>query len=217
MRLLVIEDEPRLRRRVAESLRRRGYYVDEAENGLEGLCKAEDWGYDAIVLDVMLPEMDGWTLLEKLRQSNKKTPVLLLTARDSIKDRVKGLNLGADDYLVKPFDFEELFARIGAIIRRSSGVPSPTIRIGEVEVDMATQTVHHQGLPVVFTAREYGLIAILIAKRHQVVSRSYLFDHLCDEFDSPTSNVIDVHVCNVRKKLGQSFIQTIRGRGYIIS
>lgn len=216
MRLLVVEDEPHLRFRLAQTLRQRGYSVDEAVDGKEGLHKAQDWPYDAIILDVMLPEMDGWTVLEALRQAGRKTPVLLLTARDAIADRVKGLNSGADDYLVKPFDFDELFARIAALIRRSSGEPSPLTTIGDVMVDTASQTVKRANITIVMTAREYSLLEIMLAKRGQVVSRSYLFDHLCDEFDSPTSNVVDVHVCNLRKKLGHNFIHTVRGRGYLL-
>lgn len=217
MRLLIVEDEPHLRYRLAQTFRKRGYSVDEAGDGRQALEKGEDWSYDAIVLDVMLPELNGWQVLRSLRDRGDRTPVLMLTALSDVDDRVKGLDLGADDYLVKPFSLKELFARVAAMIRRSGGEPSPVIKIDDVIIDKAAHSITRSGTPVEFTAREFSVLEILLAKRGQVVSRSYIYDHICDEFDSPASNVVEVHVCNVRKKLGGDFIRTVRGRGYLIS
>ena len=189
MRLLIVEDEADLRTGLDQALREAGYAVDTAAGGREGLYKAESWDYDAIVLDVMLPEMDGWEILERLRK-NKKTPVLMLTARDGVKDRVLGLDKGADDYLVKPFNLAELLARVRAFLVDSE--------------------------PVTLTAREYALIEFLAFQRGKVVSRTELYNHLFAEEDDTLSNLLDVHVCNIRKKIGKDFIQTRRGHGYVI-
>jgi len=215
MRLLVVEDEDDLRRTVEQALREEGYAVDTAAEGKDGLYKAETWDYDAILLDVMLPEMDGWEILNRLRKK-KKTPVLMLTARDAVRDRVKGLDLGADDYLIKPFNLVELLARVRSLIRRSAGTPSPLITFGNVIVDSAARTVSLDGESVSLTAREYSLIEYLALRRAKVVSRSELYDHLFAEEDESFSNLLDVHVCNVRKKLGKDLIQTRRGHGYVI-
>ncbi len=217
MRLLIVEDEPHLRYRLVQTFRKRGYSVDEAGDGRQALEKGEDWSYDAIVLDVMLPELSGWSVLKSLRDRGDRTPVLMLTALNEVEDRVKGLDSGADDYLVKPFSLRELFARVAAMIRRSGGEPSPVITVGDIVIDTAAHAITREGTPVEFTAREFSVLEILLAKRGRVVSRSYIYDHICDEYDSPASNVVEVHVCNVRKKLGSDFIKTIRGRGYLIS
>lgn len=215
MRLLIVEDEPDLLSSLAQALREEGYAVDTAADGEDGLYKAESWNYDAIVLDVMLPKLDGWGILEKLRQA-KKTPVLMLTARDQTRDRVRGLDSGADDYLIKPFDLSELLARVRALIRRSAGQTRNVIEIGKVVVDTAARTLSHAGQPVTLTAREYALIEFLALHRGEVVSRTTLYEHLFDEDDSTLSNLLDVHVSNVRKKLGAEFITTRRGHGYCI-
>src|SRR5690349_623877 len=157
MRILIVEDEPDLLRARAQALREEGYAVDTATDGEDGLFKAESWEYDALVLDVMLPKMDGWELLRRLR-TTKKTPVLMLTARDQTRDRVRGLDTGADDYVVKPFDLPELLARLRALIRRTSGQASNAIELGPVIVDTAARTVTRDREPVVLTAREYGLL-----------------------------------------------------------
>jgi len=156
--VLVVEDEPDLLRGLVQSLQEEGYAVDQAADGLEGLTKAEMWEYDAIVLDLMLPKMGGWDVLARLRGAKKKTPVLILTARDKVSDRVRGLDAGADDYLVKPFALHELLARLRAIIRRSSGHAEATIQIGDVVVDTATKSVKKFGVAVALTAREYALV-----------------------------------------------------------
>lgn len=215
MRILVIEDDPLLLRSLAANLREENYAVDTAMDGEDGLFKATASDYDCVVLDGMLPVFDGWEILRRLRPL-KATPVLMLTARDSIPDRVRGLDAGADDYLTKPFDSDELLARIRALIRRSSGQASNHIVIGDVEIDTAGRTVNRSGHVVLLTPREYGLVEYLARNRGAVVSRTELYEHLFDEEDDTFSNLLDVHVSNVRKKLGHEFIVTRRGHGYCI-
>jgi len=215
MRILVIEDEPDLLAGLARSLREEGYAVDTAQDGEDGLFKAESVNYDALVLDVMLPRLDGWEVLRRLR-AKKKTPVLLLTARDKTTDRVRGLDGGADDYLVKPFDLSELLARLRALIRRSASEARAIIRLGHVSLDTAARTVTRDAAPVELTAREYALVEYLALHRGEVVTRTALYEHLFDETDDTLSNLLDVHVSNVRKKLGHEFIVTRRGHGYSI-
>ena len=216
MRILVVEDEPDLLSVLAKALREEGYAVDTAEDGEEGLYKAESWDYDAVLLDVMLPKLDGWCVLQRLRKA-KKVPVLMLTARDASRDRVRGLDTGADDYVVKPFDLPELLARLRAVIRRAAGQTQNLIEIGEVTVDTAARTVSRGGNPVTLTAREYTLIEFLALHRGEVVTRTALYEHLFDEDESTLSNLLDVHVSNLRKKLGSDLISTRRGHGYLIS
>lgn len=215
MRILIVEDEPDLRSGLARALRDEGYAVDTADNGEDGLFNAESTDYDAIVLDVMLPKLDGWAVLARLRKS-KKTPVLMLTARDQSRDRVKGLDTGADDYVVKPFDLPELLARLRALIRRTTNQTTKEIELGEVRLDLAARAVSLKGRPVELTAREYALVEFLALHRGEVVTRTQLYEHLFDENDSTLSNLLDVHVSNIRKKLGAEFITTRRGHGYCI-
>jgi two-component system, OmpR family, response regulator len=215
VRILVVEDEPDLLRGLAKALREEGYAVDTSENGEEGLYKATNWDYDAIVLDIMLPRLSGWEVLTRLR-ATKKAPVLLLTARDAPPDRVRGLNTGADDYVVKPFDLQELLARLRALIRRSAGQASSVLQIGTVMIDSAARSVSRAGEAVPLTAREYALLEFLALHRGEVVTRTTLYEHLFDEDDSTLSNLLDVHVSNLRKKLGHDFIVTRRGHGYCI-
>lgn len=215
MRVLVVEDEPGLLRVVAQTLREEGYAVDEAADGEEGLFKATSWQYDAIVLDLMLPRVDGWKLLERLRKTHK-TPVLILTARDAVADRVRGLDVGADDYLVKPFDLAELLARVRALIRRSVGQASPMLVVGEVAIDTRSRTVTRGGRLVDITAREYALVELLALHQGEVLSRTQIYEHLFDENEDSLSNLLEVHVSNIRRKLGKDFIQTRRGMGYQI-
>jgi two-component system, OmpR family, response regulator len=215
MRILVVEDEPRLLRNLAKGLREEGYAVDTADAGDEGLFKAQSYDYDAVILDVMLPQIDGWQILEKLRKS-KRTPVMMLTARDATHDRVKGLDTGADDYLVKPFDLAELLARLRALIRRSAGQAAPLIELGEIRIDQRGRAVTRAGEPVTLTAREYAILEYLAMHRGQVVSRTELYEHLFDENEDTLSNLLDVHIFSIRKKLGQGLIATRRGQGYCI-
>jgi len=215
MRILIVEDEPDLLHALARAVRDAGYAVDMADNGEDGLFNAENTDYDAIILDVMLPKLDGWEVLARLRKS-KKTPVLMLTARDQSKDRVRGLDTGADDYVVKPFDLPELFARLRALIRRSANKTTNRIEIGDVAIDTAARNVTQDSKLVELTAREYALVEFLALHRGEVVTRTTLYEHLFDEDDATLSNLLDVHVSNIRKKLGHEFIVTRRGHGYCI-
>jgi len=215
MRILIVEDEPDLLSSLAQALREEGYAVDTANDGEDGFYKAENYEYDAVVLDVMLPKMDGWEVLVRLRKI-KKTPVLMLTARDQSRDRVRGLDGGADDYVVKPFDLPEVFARLRALIRRSANKTSNVIEIGDVKIDTAARNVSRAGKLMDLTPREYALVQFLALHRGEVVTRTQLYEHLFDENDDTFSNLLDVHVSNVRKKLGTDFIATRRGHGYCI-
>jgi len=215
MRVLIVEDEPRLLRSLTKALREEGYAVDAAAAGDEGLYKGESYDYDAIVLDIMLPRLDGWEVLERLRKQ-KQTPVLLLTARDGTKDRVRGLDAGADDYLVKPFDLPELLARLRALIRRAAGQGRPQIEVGGVLIDTRARSVTRAGQPVTLTAREYAILEYLALHRGEVVTRTALYDHLFDEHEDTLSNLLDVHIFSIRKKLGRDLITTRRGYGYSI-
>jgi two-component system OmpR family response regulator len=215
MRILVVEDEPDLLASLARSLREEGYAVDTAANGEDGLFNAESIDYDAIVLDVMLPRLDGWQVLARLRKQ-KKTPVLMLTARDASCDRVRGLDTGADDYVIKPFDLGELLARLRALIRRSAGQTRSALDLGDVRLDIAARIVTRAGQAVALTAREYALVEYLALHRGEVITRTALYEHLFDEDDDSLSNLLDVHVSNIRKKLGHEFIVTRRGHGYCI-
>lgn len=196
-------------------LRDENYAVDTAGNGEDGLAKALEIAYDAILLDVMLPRLDGWAVLERLRRSTT-TPVLMLTARDTVPDRVKGLDRGADDYLTKPFDLEELLARLRAIIRRSVGQTNSHFEIGQLRLDTAARLVSVSGQIIEVTAREYVLLEYLVLHRGKVVTRTTLYEHLFDENEISLSNLLDVHVSNLRKKLGIDLIVTKRGHGYLI-
>ncbi|WP_165074642.1 response regulator transcription factor [Paludisphaera rhizosphaerae] len=215
MRVLVIEDEPDLARGLVQALREGGYATDWAADGAEGLEKATASEYDAIVLDLMLPRLPGLAVLRRLRVL-RKTPVLILTARDGVGDRVEGLDAGADDYLVKPFELAELLARLRALIRRSVGLADAVIAIGDVAIDVATKTVTRAGVPVPLTAREFALLELLAHHRGRLVSRSTIYDGLFGDDDDTLSNVVEVHVSHLRKKLGRDLIVTRRGQGYMI-
>lgn len=215
MRILLVEDELRLSRSLSQAMREQGYAVDNAEDGEVGLYKARNYDYDAVVLDVMLPVADGWTVLSGLRRE-KSTPVLMLTARDATADRVRGLDTGADDYLVKPFDLDELFARLRSIIRRAAGQVQSEFEIGDVLLDTRRRTVTRAGRAVALTAREYSILEYLTLHRGEVVSRRTLYEHLFDESDDTLSNLVDVHVFSIRKKLRPDLIVTHRGHGYSV-
>jgi two-component system, OmpR family, response regulator len=215
MRVLVVEDEEDLLTVLVTALREQGFTVDSAQDGESGLTKAEGTDYDAIVLDLMLPRMDGFEVLNKLR-TRKSTPVLVLTARDAVADRVAGLNQGADDYLTKPFELDELSARLRALIRRSAGSPSPLIIIDDVEINTAARTVNKRNQTVDLSAKEYALLELLAINRGRLVTRTMIYEHIYGEDDDTLSNVVDVYVSNLRRKLGDSLIETRRGQGYII-
>jgi two-component system OmpR family response regulator len=215
MKILVVEDEPRLQRNLTKALREEGYAVDAAGDGDDGIFKAETYAYDAIILDVMLPKFDGWELLARLRK-HKPTPVLMLTARDAPSDRVRGLDTGADDYLVKPFDLPELLARVRALIRRTANKTTNKIQIGEIILDTRAKNATRGGDSVTLTAREFAILEYLALHRGEVISRTELYEHLFDENDDTVSNLLDVHVFSIRKKLGAKLIATRRGQGYCI-
>lgn len=215
MRLLVVEDDPDLLAGLLQALRKEGYAVDSASDGEAGLYKARSTDYDAIVLDVLIPRLDGWQLLTRLRET-RITPVLMLTALDNTDDRVRGLDSGADDYLGKPFDVPELLARLRALIRRSARQPLPAIELGNVRINTLTRTVTRAGQVIPLTAREYLILEFLALHRGEVVTRSALFDHLFDEDEDTLSNILNVHVSNLRNKLGADLILTRRGHGYLI-
>jgi two-component system OmpR family response regulator len=215
MRILLVEDELELAMAVTQLLREKGYAVDHAPDGAQGLAKAKATDYDALILDVMLPKLDGWQVLADLRLT-KKTPVLMLTARDTIADRVRGLDTGADDYLVKPFAMAELLARLRSLIRRAAGQPSPKIKLGPMVLNTLEKSVTQNGQPVALTAREYALIELLAMRQGEVVSRTTIYEHLFDENDDSLSNLLEVHISNIRRKLGHEMIETRRGQGYMI-
>jgi len=215
MRLLVIEDDAALRQSLARTFREEDFAVDTAEDGVEGLEKARLGPYDCIVLDVMLPRLDGWQLLARLRPACR-TPVLMLTARDAVPDRIRGLDQGADDYLTKPFDPDELVARIRALVRRAAGQVRAVLEFGPVVLDTAARRVTVAGAEAALTAREYSLLEYLALHRGEVVTRTDLYDHLFGEDENSLSNLLDVHVSNLRRKLGHDLIVTRRGHGYSI-
>ena len=216
MKVLLVEDEPELASALARALSDEAFAVDVARDGGEGLYGALEIAYDAIVLDVMLPVREGWDVLQELRRNGRATPVLLLTARDAVEDRVRGLNLGADDYLVKPFAIEELIARLRALGRRAAAHPSPELVLGSVRIDMAARRVYQDGVEVELTGREYSILELLARSRGAIVSRTEISERLYSEAEEVLSNAIDVHVASLRRKLGGELIQTRRGLGYLI-
>ncbi len=220
MRLLLVEDSPRLQRSVATALRRSGYAVDLAGDGEEALWLAESNRYDLVLLDRMLPKLDGLEVLRRLRAAGRDTHVLLLTARDSVADRVEGLGAGADDYLVKPFALEELLARVHALCRRAYGTKSPVLAVADLEIDTLARTARRAGQPVELTSREYQLLEYLARRAGQVVSRSEIEEHIYDGQVDPMSNVVDSAICVVRKKIAAAndapLIHTRRGLGYVL-
>ncbi|MCS6986498.1 MAG: response regulator transcription factor [Sphingomonadaceae bacterium] len=214
MRILIVEDEPNLARQLRRTLEASGYAVDVAPDGEEGQFLGETEAYDAVVLDLGLPEVDGLTVLRRWREAGRKMPVLVLTARDSWSDKVTGLDAGADDYLAKPFRAEELVARLRALIRRASGHASAELKAGDVVLDTRSGRVTKGGVPVKLTAQEYKLLSYLMHHKGKVVSRTELIEHIYDQDFDRDSNTIEVFVTRIRKKLGPEIITTIRGLGY---
>jgi DNA-binding response OmpR family regulator len=214
MRVLVVEDEARIASFVTKGLRAQGFAVEHAATAaeaFEGVLRAEP---DLIVLDLGLPDVDGTQLLTRLRDAGHFMPVLILTARGEVADRVKSLNLGADDYLTKPFAFDELLARIRARLRRRDEARTPTVRVGEVELDLRTRRVSVDGRPVDLTAREFSLLETLLRHPGQVLSRQQLLSGVWGFSFDPGSNLVDVYVGYLRRKLGEGRIETVRGAGY---
>ena len=214
MRLLLVEDEPALRAVLRGVLEHAGYAVDEADNGRDALHLGETEAFDAVVLDLGLPVMDGLSVLQRWRAAGRSMPVLILTARDSWHDKVGGIDAGADDYLAKPFHAEELLARLRALIRRAHGQASPLLQCGPIVLDTRSGRVSVQGRPVMLTAHEYRLLLHLMHRRGRVVSRTELFDHLYAGEVDRDSNTIEVFIGRLRKKLPADTIETVRGLGY---
>lgn len=216
MRLLVVEDERDLAQTLRRALEEQDFAVDLAADGEEGLFKIREMTYDAVILDLMLPKLDGWAVLSAARAGGLRTPVLMLTARDTIEDRVRGLNLGGDDYLTKPFALAELVARVRAMIRRAYGNPASIVRLGDITIDTASHQVWRGGEPIELTAREFAILELLTRSRGSIVNRSRICEHIYNEDTDVASNVVDVHVAALRRKLGPHVIRTRRGEGYVV-
>jgi DNA-binding response OmpR family regulator len=220
MKVLLVEDSARLQMSVGRALRKAGYAHDVTDNGEDGLWQAVANDYDVIVLDIMLPKLDGLSLLRQLRQKGKGTHVLLLTARDTVEDRVQGLQLGADDYLVKPFALEELLARVEALCRRAYGSKQTRLIIADLEIDTVAKEVFRAGNLVRLKPREYLLLEYLARRSGQVVTRGEIEAHIYDDSVDPMSNVVESAVCSLRKKISASnpapLIHTRHGLGYVL-
>jgi DNA-binding response OmpR family regulator len=220
MRLLVVEDYRPLQQSLVKGLREAGFAVDTTRDGKEGLWYATSNEYDVIILDLMLPGMDGLDILRKMRNQGKKSHVLILTAKDTVQDRVAGLDLGADDYLVKPFAFEELMARIRALLRRSYRQKNPSIKIKDLQLDLTSQRVWRCQEEIQLTPREYVLLEYLAMRAGQMVSRSDIWEHVYEFSSSASSNVVDVYIGYLRRKIERpnkpALIHTVRGRGYLL-
>ncbi len=214
MRILIVEDEKDLNRQLEDACLEAGYVVDKAYDGEEGHFLGDTEPYDAVILDIGLPEMDGLTILEKWRENGKTMPVLMLTARDRWSDKVTGMDAGADDYVAKPFHIEEVLARLRALIRRSSGQASSQLTCGEIVFDTRTSKVTYQGSAVKLTSHELRLLSYLLHHPGEVISRTELTEHLYDQDFDKDSNTIEVFVGRLRKKLDPDFVETVRGLGY---
>ncbi len=220
MRILLVEDEKDLAAIIRQGFTEQGYVVDVAHDGEEGLYMAENFPVDAIVLDIMLPVMDGLEVLKRLRKKGGTTPVILLTARDALLDKIKGLDTGADDYLTKPFIFDELLARIRSLLRRKADVKQAVIKIGDLEINTASHEVKRDGKPINLSAREYALLEFMAYKKGEVLSRTEIVEHIYHEETDMDSNVVDVYINYLRNKIDKDFkkklIHTVRGAGYML-
>jgi len=214
MRLLLVEDDKMIGEAVRTGLKRQGYTVDWVQDGQAARTALRTETFDLVLLDLGLPGVDGLTLLRGLRAAGEKVPVLILTARDSVDDRIKGLDAGADDYLVKPFDLDELAARVRAVARRQAGRAEPLVEHLGVALDPATREVTLEGEPVALSQREFGLLQALLERPGQVLSRAQLEERLYGWGEEVESNAVEVHIHNLRKKLGAGYIQNVRGVGY---
>ncbi|KWK72886.1 two-component system response regulator [Burkholderia ubonensis] len=219
MRILIVEDEPKTGAYLRKGLTEAGYVVDWVEDGITGLHQAETEDYDLLVLDVMLPGQDGWTLLQNLRRS-KSTPVLFLTAMDDVGDRVKGLELGADDYLAKPFDFVELTARIKSILRRGQPRESNTLRVADLELDLTRRKATRQGDTILLTAKEFALLWLLMRREGEILPRATIASQVWDMNFNSDTNVVDSAIRRLRSKIDDAYepklIHTVRGMGYAL-
>lgn len=220
MRVLLVEDEKNLARTIKQGLEEEGFSVDVSHDGEEGCFMAENYPYDVVILDVMLPTIDGFTIIAHLRKHRSEVPVLMLTAKSTVQDRIKGLNTGADDYLPKPFDFDELVARVKALMRRKSGTASPVINVADLEIDLDAREVKRAGQPISLSTKEFNILEYLASRRGKVVSRTELSEHVYDMNFDLDSNVIDVYITYLRRKIDRDFekklIHTVRGAGYIL-
>jgi len=220
MRILIVEDEKRIADFIARGLKEEDYAVDIAYDGEQGLYLAEINTYDLMIFDIMLPKLNGVDICRKLRSKKNNTPILMLTARDTVKDKVTGLNAGADDYLTKPFSFEELLARVKVLLRRTSANKTPVLKAADLELNQLNHEVKRDNKPVLLTSKEFALLEFFMLNADQVISRSMISEHVWnEEFDS-MSNIVDVHVRNLRNKIDDSFkkklIHTLRGSGYML-
>ena len=215
MRLLLVEDDTKLVRALTLGLEREGYVVDAADSGDLAMELARATDYEGVVLDLMLPGIDGFTVCRQLRSEGRWMPVLMLTARTDVTDRIRGLDAGADDYLIKPFDFGELLARLRALLRRGPIERPPVIAIGDLRIDADTRVVTHAGAEIELTAREYDVLVFLARHPGRVVSRSELLDEIWSDYEG-SPNIIDVYVGYLRKKLGRALIRTVRGSGFVL-
>ncbi len=220
MKILIVEDEQKLARILKKGLEENDFTVDLSFDGDEGMHMAETYSYDAVLLDLMLPGRDGLSILKALRAKKIDLPVLVLTARGDVEDRIKGLDIGADDYIAKPFDFAELMARLRAAIRRSKGKPSPIIKIANLSIDSNAKTVSRSGKAIALSAREYALLEYLALNAGRVVSRTEVIEHVYSSEYEWDSNVIDVYINYLRNKVDKGFdkplIHTVRGAGYVL-
>ena len=219
MRVLVVEDDRKIASFVVNGLKQSGYAVDHSADGEEGLTRAQSIGYDAAVVDVMLPKLDGLSLVQQLRSNGKRTPVLILSAKASVDDRVRGLQAGGDDYLTKPFAFSELLARVQALIRRASQSPEPTrLAVGDLTLDLLTREVRHGDQKIELQPREFALLEYLMRHVNRPVTKTMILEHIFDYSFDPQTNVVDVLVHRLRSKVdkGRAMIHTIRGVGYVL-
>lgn len=221
MRVLVVEDDPRLAALIARGLREESYAVDTCDNGKSAIAQAAVNSYDAVVLDVMLPGVDGLTVVSTLRERHIHTPVLMLTARDTVPDRIAGLDAGADDYLVKPFDFGELLARLRALLRRPEAVQPMRVTIADLDIDLQSHTVIRAGTPIVLTAKEFALLELLARNAGRVVSRADIVSHVWDDNHDPFTNAVEVYMNRLRGKIDREpfspLLHTRRGAGYMLA
>jgi two-component system, OmpR family, copper resistance phosphate regulon response regulator CusR len=220
MRLLLIEDEKKAGEYIKKGLAQHGFVVDLAENGIDGVFYEQEYLYDIVILDIMLPKLDGWAVLEKIRKRNKKIPVIILTACDDVSDRVTGLNSGADDYLVKPFSFTELLARIQAILRRGTSIQDNNLSFHDISIDLIKYTVSIRNKPIQLTPKEYALLLFFMQRKGRLISRTILAENIWDmHFDSDT-NIVDVAIKRLRDKIKidgkNKLLHTVRGFGYML-
>jgi two-component system OmpR family response regulator len=211
-----VEDEADLAATLRKTLVESGFSVDLTADGEEAIWQVEGTAYDVIVLDLMIPIVDGWEVLKRIRARGDRSPVLVLTARDATIDKVRALDAGADDYLTKPFTLDELLARIRALIRRAAVSPAPVIRLADVEIETSARRVTRAGAAVDLAPKEYALLEFLALHRGTLVTRTVLYEHIYDDRDDSMSNLVDVYVSALRRKLGRDLIRTCRGAGYII-